>query len=106
MEARTAALGSFATRTRGVPSRVDPALLPAASTVEPDELHLGRAFDRGVDDGASLVFVRPASVCSSWRGTIAVVAATRPEPRSDIAPGRWPDPTSSTTPLRAEGRRA
>jgi sirohydrochlorin ferrochelatase len=80
MEAQAAALRAFADRALGLPTSVGLARLPARSTEDPGELHVGRAIDRFVGDGASIVFVLPVAFdLNIWQRTILgeELAATR-----------------------------
>ena len=71
MEAQAAGLQAFAERTLGVSTWVDLACLPARSTEDPGEYHIGRVIDRRVGDGASVLFVLPAAFdLNIWQRTM------------------------------------
>ena len=70
-EAQAAGLQAFAARTLGVTPWVDLACLPARSTEDPGEYHLGRVIDRRVGDEASVIFVLPAAFdLNIWQRTM------------------------------------
>ena len=71
MEAQAAGLQAFAERALGVSTWVDLACLPARSTEDPGEYHIGRVIDRRVGDGASILFVLPAAFdLNIWQRTM------------------------------------
>jgi len=88
METQAASLRAFAERILGVPARVDLACLPARSTDDPGERRLGRAIDRSVGDGSSLLFVLPTAFdLNIWQRTMLgeeVGAARRRHPGVSI----------------------
>ncbi|WP_337177888.1 hypothetical protein [Paludisphaera sp.] len=61
LEAQAAGLREFAARSLGVEPRVGLARLPGRSADDAGDLHVGRVIDRCVGDGASTVFVLPAT---------------------------------------------
>ena len=70
-EAQAAALQAFAARTLGVTPWVDLACLPARSTEDPGEYHIGRVIDRRAGDEASVIFVLPAAFdLNIWQRTM------------------------------------
>jgi hypothetical protein len=71
MEAQAAALQAVAERALGVTAWVDLACLPARSTEDPGEYHIGRVIDRRIGDEASVLFVLPAAFdLNIWQRTM------------------------------------
>jgi sirohydrochlorin ferrochelatase len=70
MKAQAAALQAVAERALGVSTCVDLTCLPARSTEDPGEHHIGRVIDRCVGDGASILFVLPTALdLNIWQRT-------------------------------------
>jgi hypothetical protein len=70
-KAQAASLREFAERALGVSTRVELACLPARSTDDPGEHHLGRAIVRSVGDEPSLLFLLPTAFdLNIWQRTM------------------------------------
>jgi hypothetical protein len=70
-EAQAAELQTSASRALGVTPQIDLAYLPARSTEDPGEHHLGRVIDRAAVEDASVLFVLPACFeLNVWQRTM------------------------------------